>query len=126
MARSLLAAQLHGPAPPPPPLPACLAVNAWAVLLCVVVLPLCALYPLERRARRRFWAQGVRAAQEAAEAAGAVAAAATVAARRAAAEAPPPPLVGAFPLTGLWALDLYLYSSAVWAAAVAFALLPGD
>lgn len=125
MARSPLAV-LAGPVTPPC-MPACLAVNAWAVLLCVVVLPLCALYPLERRARRRFWEEGVRAAREAAEAAGAApAAAARAAARAAAAEPPPPPLVGAFPLTGLWALDLYLYSTATWTLAVAAFAPPGD
>lgn len=124
-ARSPLSSLLHAPVSPLP-LPACLAINAWLVLLFVVVLPLCALHPLERRARRQFWAESVRAAREAAEASGASADAVAAAARTAATRAPPPPQVGAFPLSGAWAIDLYLYSTATWALAVAAFAPPGD
>lgn len=108
---------LH-PADLPQPMQACLAVQCWLLVMSVVVLPLCILCTLERRARQRFWEEAARAAREAAAAASSLSAA--VAARAAAAAASgeaPGQLVPTFPLTGLWPLDAYIYSGLVWALA---------
>lgn len=90
--------------PPPTPLHACLAINTYCTVLGAVVLPLCILYPLERAARRQFQEDAARLAREAAgQSAG----------LRLAAGAEALPM---FPLTGLWLLDFYVYSSLIWAA----------
>lgn len=119
IAYSSVTALLHGGHPPPPPLHACLAINAWCLALCTVVLPLCMLYTLERRARRRFRAEAARTAQEAAQSADASLSLSTLERARLAADAEVAfNHVATFPLTGLWLLDVWLYSHGCWVLAV--------
>lgn len=106
--------KLMRPGVSPQPLHACLAINAWLLVMGVVAVPLCILYALERRARQRFWGEAARVAREA-QAAGA----STAAAVRATANEAPGPMVPTFPLTGLWPFDVYIYSCLVWALAEA-------
>lgn len=123
----------------PQPLQACLAINAWSTVLCTVVVPLCILYQIEQRKRQRFFGgteapsggafsrQGVQpAAAQPAPAAGARLGRNGAAARdQALAHALSGQPKAAFPITGMWLLDVFYFSCMIWCIAAALFAVPG-
>lgn len=84
----------------------CLAVNAWSAFMLVVAIPLLISCPLERHARRRFLA-----AQQAGLRAGGQGPGPSRPPEAAADAAVGLPRL---PLTGSWAVDVYLCSYCLW------------
>lgn len=104
LCRSPLAALLE-PTAASSPRQACVAINAWTVLFVTVVTPLCIMYPLEQRARKRF--------REAAEGA-----AGGSHLRRSSTPQSGDEL-RLLPLTGVWLLDAYVASCLIWSVVAA-------
>lgn len=98
----------------------CLVLNAHALLLCNVALPLLAMWHLEQRARRRFAEQQEQAALAQLAAGGASQLQSTLQARRAAAAEREREAGLQRPLGGSM-LDLYLMSVGVWAVVLLWA-----